>query len=447
MPRLVSTIALFFSLFTINAQANITFDEVFDGYDAPVEISSPQDGSNRLFIVEKGGRIYIIENGAKVGTPFLDFSTKVSTNSERGLLGLAFHPDFSSNKYFYINYTNSSGNTVISRLKVGNVPNLADPLSEKVMMTINQPYANHNAGDLAFSPVDGYLYIPLGDGGSGGDPECRAQDSTTMIGKVLRIDVDQNIISSPYYGIPNDNPYLDKNNVDDEVWAFGLRNPWRFSFDRENGDMWIADVGQSGFEEVNYISAGTPGGMNFGWKPKEGNACFGTNSCLSSIPDCTSNIYTDPVFAYAHPSQNGGSITGGFVYRGSDFPGLVGYYIFADFILNEGYYGCPNGVFTKITTTPAGITSFGESEDGELYAASLDGKIWRVEDSAPENILLTSSDFPLDGTYEASDTLTISDPTNINADVMLKARNIKFSADVQLANNKALTVEKAGCSQ
>ena len=255
-------LAFVYSLFChfIIAQPTLQFVLAHTGFNDPVDISNAGDGSNRLFVVEKAGIVKIIEDGNVIATPFLDISSIVnSTASERGMLGIEFHPDYESNGYFFVNYTNLSGTTTISRFDVsaGNA-NLADASSEKIMLQISQPFNNHNAGDLKFSPVDNYLYIPMGDGGSGGDPGCRSQDSTLLLGKLLRIDVDQNVNTPPYYGIPPDNPYLSNATVPDEIWAFGLRNPWKFCFDSKNGDMWIADVGQGNVEEVNTIDELTP---------------------------------------------------------------------------------------------------------------------------------------------------------------------------------------------
>ena len=254
---------LFFSLFYLIMQGQPTLEYVqaFTGLSSPVDISNAGDGSNRLFIVERVGVIKIIENGSILATPFLDIDSQVLSGGERGLLGLEFHPDYETNGYFFVNYTNNSGTTTISRFKVSNGnANIADPASEKIMITISQPFPNHNAGDLKFSPIDSLLYIPMGDGGSGGDPGCRSQDSTLLLGKMLRIDVDQNENTSPYYGIPANNPYISFPNVPDEIWAFGLRNPWRFAFDSKTGDMWIADVGQNAIEEVNFTSVASTGG-------------------------------------------------------------------------------------------------------------------------------------------------------------------------------------------
>ncbi len=348
------------------------------GFSQPLGIVNASDGSDRLFIVEKGGTVKILDsNGILISGNFLNISSKVSTNGERGLLGLAFHPDYINNGYFYVNYTNTAGDTRIARYQVSAAdPNVADPTSEKIMISVNQPAWNHNAGDLKFG-ADGYLYIPLGDGG--GAANCGVMDGDNFLGKILRIDVNENMNAFPYYGIPADNPYVGDPDWLDEIWASGLRNPWRFSFDRSNGDMWLADVGQNAWEEVNYQPANSVGGQNYGWSMMEGAHCYSANNCPLNTAPCNSSAYTNPIFEYSHSSVTGGaSIVGGYVYRGCELPGLQGYYLCADTYSQNLWTVLPNGVSTKFSTNVGNIISFGEDEFGELYLASFDNNIYRV---------------------------------------------------------------------
>jgi len=300
-PSLIMSI-LMAACFTLFAQPQLAFVEIMSGFDRPVDIANAGDGSNRLFIVEAEGYIYIIDStGTMLETPFLDISDKTNAQGERGLLGLAFHPDYETNGYFFINYTNLDSDTRIARYKVSDTdPDEADPTSEVIMFAINQPYTNHNGGCLQFGPNDGYLYISSGDGGNSGDPQCRAQDSLDLLGKILRVDVDQNVNTPPYYGIPADNPFVGNPNGADEIWAVGLRNPWKISFDRANGNLWIADVGQDVQEEVNLQLANSPGGENYGWKVMEGENCYDSDpidtDCPNATPSCDSDVFTDPLF-------------------------------------------------------------------------------------------------------------------------------------------------------
>ncbi|MDX1908636.1 MAG: PQQ-dependent sugar dehydrogenase [Bacteroidia bacterium] len=345
------------------SQPEISLSPFVSGLTRPVDIAHA--GDSRLFVVEQPGTIRIIlPNGTLRAEDFLDIQPRVRDNgSEQGLLGLAFHPQYAQNGYFYVNYTNNQGNTRISRFRVdpGNI-NLADTASETILLTINQPYENHNGGDLAFGP-DGYLYIALGDGGSGGDPQNYGQNPTSFLGKMLRIDVD----SGTPYAIPSDNPFVGSSTVAPEIWALGLRNPWRFSFDRATGEMWIADVGQNNYEEIDVAPAGS-GGLNYGWRCYEGDATFNLNSC--------NGTYTPPVFDYQHSFAQGSSVTGGFVYRGSAYPGLVGTYVFGDY--NSGNFwlirpDAGGGYQTVLQGALMGrdqCSSFGEDAAGELYVAS-----------------------------------------------------------------------------
>jgi glucose/arabinose dehydrogenase len=327
------------------------------------------DGSQRLFVVEQNGKIRIIQNGVTLPTPFLDISNKVLCCGERGLLGLAFHPNYASNGDFYLNYTRQSdGDTVIARYTVSNSdPNLADVNSESILLTVDQPFTNHNGGQLLFSPVDGYLYIGMGDGGSADDPLNHAQNINTLLGAMLRLDVD----SAFPYAIPPGNPFVGTNGLD-EIWAYGLRNPWRFSFDRQNGDLYIGDVGQNLWEEVDYQRAGTPGGINYGWRCKEGSHEYIFSG------DCLTADLTDPIVEYDH--NVGRSITGGFVYRGQNFPNFVGRYFYADYVTGKIWSLYKTGSNPDTWSDPtlelsSGllISAFGEDENGEIYVVDRSG--------------------------------------------------------------------------
>ncbi len=365
-----------FCLLQINAQSpTISFSQIAT-YGSAVDIENV--GDERLFIVNKLGTIGIIDTLGNVNpNTFLDISSQVTTNGERGLLGLAFHPDYATNGYFYINYTDLSGNTVVSRFSVSALPDIANASSEMVLMTINQPYSNHNGGDLTFGP-DGYLYIATGDGGSGGDPDNNGQDLMSLLGKILRIDVDN---GTPY-SIPADNPFFAPLSAADEIWSYGLRNPWRISFDQLTGDLWIADVGQGVLEEINFQSSTSPGSENYGWRCYEGTATYNNGvGCPSS------NGLVFPVYEYGHNSTGGFSVTGGFVYRGNKYPCLYGKYIFVDYVSGnlwtleaDGNGAWIDNFYDDSTFSfPNNISSFGEDSNGELYACKLDGKIYKIE--------------------------------------------------------------------
>ena len=324
----------------------------------PVDLQA--DGSGRLFVIEKVGRIRIIENGQLLEPPFLDITDRVGSNgNEQGLLGLAFHPKYPENGRFFVNYTDTRGDTVIARFQVSGDPNTVDPGSEVPLLGIDQPFANHNGGVLAFGP-DGYLYAGLGDGGSQGDPNGNAQNTQAMLGKILRLDVD----SADPYAVPADNPF------GNEVWAYGLRNPWRFSFDTSTGDLYIGDVGQNQWEEIDFLAAGSPGGANFGWDHREGAHDFEGGGPEGMI---------DPAAEYSHP-EGGCSVTGGFVYRGS-MPEWNGIYLYGDYctgmiwglIQTEG--GWQNQLLFDVDVN---LTSFGQDENGEIYLVSDNGGIFRL---------------------------------------------------------------------
>ncbi len=380
---LKTLIVLFFASFiiTIPTQAqtstdireiNINVDTVIaSGFTQPVQVTHAGDNSQRLFVVEQGGRIKIIHPNRSIST-FLDIDPRVLTGGERGLLGLAFHPQYTSNGYFYLDYTDNNGDTIISRFQVSANPDIADVNSEQVLFKINQPYSNHNGGQLLFGP-DGYLYIGMGDGGSGGDPQNNAQNLRTPLGKMLRIDVNQGSL----YGIPPSNPYINTPNADPRIWAWGLRNPWRFSFDRLTGDLYIGDVGQNAWEEIDYLPSGTPGGTNFGWRCMEGTHVYNTDSPCDSAAHLAT--LTPPITEYSH--DVGRSITGGFVYRGSLNPGLQGIYFFADYV-NGKIFSLQknNGSWVQIMELNTGFltSAFGEDQNGELYVVDYGGSIRRL---------------------------------------------------------------------
>jgi len=340
------------------------------GFNQPVAIENV--GDSRLFVVEQNGIIKVMDDSIY---NFIDIDARVRSGGERGLLGLAFHPDFLSNGLFYVNYTQASGATRISKFNLmENDLLMADPNSEEILLEISQPYSNHNGGDLNFGP-DGYLYIATGDGGAGGDPENYSQNNQSLLGKMLRIDVDG---GSPY-AIPPDNPFINDPNTLNEIWATGLRNPWRFNFDAENGDMWIGDVGQGAREEINYQAANSPGGENYGWRCYEGNLPFNTNGCADSAN------YQFPIFDYLHNGDTGGfSVTGGAVYRGTDYPNFFGKYICADFAtgnfwsieLNEN----PDNSVELLGNGNISPSTFGFDQDGEMYVADYGGSIYRITD-------------------------------------------------------------------
>jgi glucose/arabinose dehydrogenase len=340
-------------------------------------------GDGRLFLTIRTGRIVILENGSLRSQPFLDIQSLTTTDGERGLLSTAFHPRYAENGFFFINYTNLQGNTVIARYQVSaSDPNRADPASARTLLTIEQPFSNHNGGQLQFGP-DGYLYIGMGDGGSAFDPACRAQKTDTLLGKMLRIDVDQNVSAPPFYGIPASNPFRGGGNPPDEVWASGLRNPWRFSFDRQTGDLWIGDVGQNQREEIDFQPASSRGGENYGWKVMEGTLCDSSDACPASTPACGSTAYTFPVLEYDHGPHC--SVTGGYVYRGSGASQLRGSYVFGDLCSGVIWAAARSGNSFTVRTVSGQLsqpTTFGEDQGGELYVGNLDGQLYRFMGTA-----------------------------------------------------------------
>jgi glucose/arabinose dehydrogenase len=330
-------------------------------FSKPVFLTHSPDPTNRVFVVEQDGQILIIQKNRVLPTPFLNLADTLSTGGERGLLGLAFHPHFSSNGRFFVNYTRVGDRaTVIAEYRVSSNPNQATQ-DESILLVIPQPYGNHNGGMLAFGP-DQFLYIGMGDGGAGGDPENYAQNRNELLGKFLRIDVNQ----KPPYSIPPDNPLM-KGHGRPEIFAWGLRNPWRFSFDRKTGQLWAGDVGQNAWEEINVIKKGN----NYGWRRMEGTHCFNPET------RCRQNLdLVDPVTEYAH-KQGRCSVTGGYVYRGKKIPALLGTYIFGDFCSGE-IWGYRDGYTSILRETDLQISSFGEDRKGELYVVDYGGEIFQV---------------------------------------------------------------------
>jgi len=377
---------------TVPTVPDIELAPFLSGFDNPVYLTNAGDGSGRIFIVERAGKVQVWMHSGVRSVPLLDIVGKVnSTCSECGLLGLAFAPDFATSGVFYVSYTakenvappmegeDESGNdTVIERYKVSSDPNIADYNSAETVLAVNQPFRNHNGGQIAFGPDD-YLYVGMGDGGSGGDPYNNAQNMTRLLGKMLRIDV----TGVPTYTIPPDNPFagVDALSVTPngapvtprpEIWALGLRNPWRWSFDRETGDLWIGDVGQGAWEEINFQPAASDGGENYGWRIMEGTHCY------SPSTGCPTGGLTLPVTEYAN--TGGSAVTGGYVYRGPQTP-LVGTYLFGDFGSGKIWGLVPNGTAwteRELLDTPYNIASFGEDEYGELYLVDYAGGIYRI---------------------------------------------------------------------
>jgi glucose/arabinose dehydrogenase len=361
-----------------DAPGDVALETVATGLQFPLDLASPP-GDSRLFVVEKGGRIRIIKDRALLSRPFLDISANVSTGSEQGLLGIAFDPAYASNGRFVVNYTNVNGDTRISAFHVSTDPDLADAGSETVLLPVDQPFANHNGGQVVFGP-DGYLYIGLGDGGSGGDPMGNGQSLGTLLGKILRIDLN----GGTPYRIPPDNPFVATAgpSTRGEIWSYGLRNPWRFSFDRANGDLYIGDVGQNAFEEIDVSPAASGAGraLNFGWNRMEGTHCYPDPSA-----SCDRTGLTGPVLDYSH--SDGCSVTAGYVYRGAAIPSLVGTYFYSDYC--RGWirsFRFSNGSVTEPQDWPAlspggSVTSFGLDSAGELYILTSEGGVYRIVQS------------------------------------------------------------------
>lgn len=383
---------------------SISLQPYASGFSAPVYITNAKDGSGRVFIVEQSGRIRVILNGQVQSSVFLDISDRVLNSGEEGLLGLAFPPGFTAKKYFYVYYTGKDQNNRVARFHLGPDGN-GNAASEESILLIKHPnYTNHNGGQLFFGP-DGYLYIGTGDGGGGGDPNGNAQNLSALLGKILRIDtersaqnpnpalINQNNLYLPFivnnainppappYQIPPTNPFINKAGARPEIWAYGLRNPWRFSFDSQTGNLYIADVGQNLYEEIDFQPAASPGGLNYGWNIMEGAHCYNTTSCIT-------DGLTLPIWEYPHGANdaNGCAVIGGYVYRGKTYPSMQGIYFYGDYcsgniwgLVNSGgtWQGTPPG--QPLIKAPFQLSSFGLDESGELYVAdTTNGKIYRV---------------------------------------------------------------------
>ncbi len=380
--KLNSLFFAFFLYFTLPsvAQPVLKFNLIIDGYDAPLGVISAYDGTGRLFIQGKNGLISIYKNGALESRPFLNFESRVLNSGESGFGGLVFHPDYKNNGYFFTYYNTLNGNVTISRWKVSSTdPDSADVNSEVVLFSEPKPdgYTNHNGSDMHFGK-DGNLYISTGDGGSPGDSYNNAQNKQSFFGKILRINVDD-FDTPPYYTIPDDNPFVNDPDYLPEVFAMGFRNPWRWSFDRETGDMWIADVGQDSIEEVDYGKLEDVRGSNYGWHCYEADTPYNLDGCGNM------SNYKFPIFQYRHDDPDGGkSVIGGFVYRGNLYPQLDGYYFCADFIVPHAWLIRPNDngdwhISLQDEGVPGSISSIGEDENGELYVTSINGQVYQVE--------------------------------------------------------------------
>ncbi|MFN2400677.1 MAG: sorbosone dehydrogenase family protein [Gemmatimonadaceae bacterium] len=345
----------------------IRLEEVVSGLMNPLHLSAPA-GDARLFVVEQPGRIRIVKNGSLLPASFLDISNRVRSGGEQGLLSVAFHPRFAQNGYFYVNYTDLNGDTRVERYTAAPGADVANQTSDKLILTIAQPYSNHNGGLVVFGE-DGMLYIGMGDGGSGGDPHGHGQDRATLLGDLLRINVD----AGDPYSIPADNPFRTTAGVRPEMWASGLRNPWRFAFDQTADLLYVADVGQNAWEEINVVSS-RQGGLNYGWNTMEGTHCFASNPC-------DRQGLTLPALEYDH--SEGCSVTGGYVYRGQRISGLAGHYFYSDYC--RGWirsFRFAAGAVADQREWPVAnvgnVLSFGEDAVGELYVLSANGKVYRI---------------------------------------------------------------------
>lgn len=410
------------------------------GLNDPVGVTNAGPGDDRLFVVERAGRIKIVRpDGSVLPTPFLDIAGRVDASAtEEGLLGLVFHPNYAGNGYFYVNYTNTTSGirrTRISRFRVTGNADVADANSEETLFTVTQPFSNHNAGDIHFGP-DGYLYVPLGDGGSGGDPNNNAQSLGTLLGKVIRIDVDSGPGNGPdcqgtgsgNYTVPLTNPWIDGNGGScDEIWATGLRNPWRSSFDRRTGDFFIGDVGQNLYEEIDFQPAASTGSENYGWRCYEGNHAYNLSGCGPA------SGYTFPIFEYNNPGE-GCSVAGGYVYRGSRYPFMVGHYLLTDYCSGNFWDLLPDGdnwsVELHTNLAAFGYVSFGEDAAGELYVVNRsDGTISQVEENTTGPLLTIDKRGPLfAGGSAITYTITVTNSGNLTATNLIISDTIPAGA-------------------
>lgn len=381
-----------------DAAAQIEFEPVISGFASPIFVTAPA-GDDRLFVLEQDGSIRIVENGAILPTPFLDLTGLTNQVGERGLLGMAFHPDYDSNGLFYVHYSRASdGATILAEYEVSGDPNVADAGSAAILLTEAQPFSNHNGGMLAFKPGEpgNYLYMAIGDGGDAGDPMGNGQNTDTILGAVLRLDVDNGGMA------PASNPFVGVDG-DDRIWQYGLRNPWRFSFDSGTGDMYIGDVGQNNFEEINFIPANSTGGENLGWDLLEGSNDF---ECV----DCDQARMNTLLPIHEYPHTDGISVTGGYVYRGSEIPSLQGTYFFGDYagrIWSFRYDGATMTEFQEWDLPIGGselVVSFGEDGFGELYFVLYSGTIYKLVDNTPIQVVSRTGG----GLYEEGETVTLS---------------------------------------
>jgi glucose/arabinose dehydrogenase len=351
---------------------NISLELVTSGLSEPVGVTSAGDGSRRLFVVEQDGRVRIVRKGRLKSRPFLDVTELTQGVGEQGLLGLAFHPHYEDNRRFFVHYTANNGDTVIAEYKRSRSHiERANENSQRILLTIDDPFPNHNGGDLKFGP-DGFLYITLGDGGGGGDPQENAQALNTLLGKILRIDVN-GTEGDLEYAVPDDNPFVGAGGARAEIWSYGLRNPWRISFDSGTGDLWIGDVGETSVEEIDVERAGSSGGVNYGWDVMEGTLCFEPEQ------GCDPTGLTPPVAEYRH--DEGCSVTGGFVYRGQRFPELRGTYFYGDYCSGSIWAllaADPAAGATKILPTDYSISSFGETRAGEILVTAHGGRLFKI---------------------------------------------------------------------
>lgn len=382
-----------------NASAALSTQVIATGFTLPLHVTAAPGDTARVFVVEKTGRIKIVQipSGTVLGTAFLDISARITTNGERGLLALAFHPDYSSNGFFFVYYTDTSGDTVVERYSVSGNPDVADGASGTTYFSTAQPFVNHNGGMIGFRPGDAnnYLYVALGDGGGGGDPSQNAQDLTTPLGSILRLDVD----AGPSTAAPG-NPFADGGGPNvDEIWVYGLRNPWRFSFDARTKDLYIGDVGQNTWEEIDFQAAASSGGENYGWDLLEGSADFECGDC-----DDARATTTLPIHEYVHSGS--ASVTGGVVYRGGSFPMHTGRYFFAEYATRQiwsfVYDGSTLSEFTEHTAqlnpTSAAIGSFGEDSSGELYYVDFSNRLVKIIETDGVSLLSSvSADFDYNG--------------------------------------------------
>ena len=373
MPRTIALVLLLLSV-TCVAQ-DVALQPIASGLDQPVALTHA--GDTRLFITEQTGTIRIYDALGLRATPFLDIRSLVLSGGERGLLSVAFHPQYRDNGLFFVYYTNRNGDNSVARYRVSSDPDRADAASGTILLTIPHPnFANHNGGQLQFGP-DGYLYIGTGDGGSGGDPNNNAQNLNQLLGKILRIDVDHGTL----YTIPPSNPFASRVNARGEIWAYGLRNPWRFTFDRANGDLWIGDVGQDAFEEVDLQSSTSVGGENYGWRKMEGLHCYNPST------NCADFTLTPPVLEYSH-AGGACSISGGYRYRGTQIPSLKGAYLYSDYCTGTIWSASQSGAIwipKTLFTTNIRVSSFGEDLSGELYVMDVaKGIVYRI---APHGFL------------------------------------------------------------